>query len=354
MQATSIARPQSSHVSRSLLVPPRFLSTGQAHRPSTVPVQGRRRLDAEVQADISENAARITPRGRVPLRSLLDSLERVVLQCASPERVGSNLASKLEGAQPPRATSARSQRASSGVFDLTSASHTNKRVAELYEHYTTRLEVEEARRQTPRTGKDMPEAGTFLDVLKLYYPSFSRATLEMMVKDAKEAIDAIDRRRFVARAKGTYADRLRLAFSKSDSDSSGELGIDEFVDAVMRVGASPPGQKPMSKDQVERLFAAADTDSSGTLDFNEFLELCAQQPWLVAAFERIVDAGVRHRLRDEQAKLSALFRHPVSPISRLVISPGGRRRRPSLFNLRPTHEVADTLARADRAANEGA
>jgi len=73
----------------------------------------------------------------------------------------------------------------------------------------------------------------------------------------------------------------------------------------------------------------------------------------VAAFERIVEAGVRHRLRDEQAKLSALFRHPVSPISRLVISPGGRRRRPSLFNLRPTHEVADTLARADRVASEG-
>ena len=53
-----------------------------------------------------------------------------------------------------------------------------------------------------------------LDVLKLYYPSFSKATLDMMVKDAKEVMDAIDRRRFVTRAKGTYAERLRLAFSK--------------------------------------------------------------------------------------------------------------------------------------------
>ena len=43
----------------------------------------------------------------------------------------------------------------------------------------------------------------------------------MMIKDAKEGIDAIDRRCFIARAKGTYADRLQLAFSRADKDNSG-------------------------------------------------------------------------------------------------------------------------------------
>ena len=40
-----------------------------------------------------------------------------------------------------------------------------------------------------------------------------------------------------------------------------------------------------------------------------------------------------------------LFRHPMSPLSRCVLTPGGHRFRPGLYDLRPTTEVGETLAR---------
>ena len=74
--------------------------------------------------------------------------------------------------------------------------------------------------------------------------------------------------------------------------------------------------------------------------------MCSSQPWLVAAFDKIVELGVRRKLATEEARLATIFRHPVSPLSRLVCSPGGHRMRPSLFNLRPAHEVGELQRKA--------
>ena len=142
--------------------------------------------------------------------------------------------------------------------------------------------------------KERPDAGSFTDVLKLYYPHFSQRTLDMMVSDAKEGIDAIDRRAFVQRAKGTYTDRLQMAFSKADKDDNGGLDVDEFVVAVRATGAQPPGRSkshPISERELKELFADGDSDGNGIIDLNEFLELCAHHPWLVNAFDRVVEVG---------------------------------------------------------------
>ena len=85
-------------------------------------------------------------------------------------------------------------------------------------------------------------------------------------------------------------------------------------------------------------------------DFDEFLELCARQPWLVAAFERIIESGVRRKLKMEEARLTTIFRHPISPLSRLVRTPNGHRFRPGLHNLRPTEEIGDAIAAEARKA----
>jgi Ca2+-binding EF-hand superfamily protein len=309
---------------------------------------------------------------RIPLHSLLDSLEQTVCHLApvsSPikqAKVAARAQSARDSAKRALHMKAgtltpRSARGSSGGGCLKAQAHTQKAVIELYEAYVVRQEVDEARRRDAEKREGvagalsarLPDAGTFMDVLRLYYPTFTTSTLEMMTKDAKAGIDAIDRRAFISSAKGSYADRMRLAFSKSDKDGSGGLSVDEFVTAIQRCGAQPPGfsrDRPATRDDLAAMFKDADEDGNGLLDFDEFLELCARQTWLVSAFERIVDAGVRHKLRSEEARLSAIFRHPVSPRSRLVLSPtSGRRRRPSMFNLRTTDEVADTLARAERA-----
>ena len=91
-----------------------------------------------------------------------------------------------------------------------------------------------------------------------------------------------------------------------------------------------------------------DVDGDGVLDFDEFLELCSAQPWLVSAFDRIVELGVRRKLKGEETRLGLIFRHPVSPISRLVKTPGGHRWRPSLHDLRPPGEVGDIQRKFQR------
>jgi len=244
--------------------------------------------------------------------------------------------------------------------------HIRKHVLELYESFVIRKDFAKDRCAGMLEGAASadairhPDPGSFVDVLKLYYPTFARQTLESMIAEARDGIELIDRRKWVAGAKGTYAERLKLAFVKHDKDGSGGLSMSEFVGAV-QTGArapqpdgngakAPPGSASAAPTQEElhALFAAADTDGDGVLDFDEFLELCAQQPWLVSAFDRIVELGVRRKLRTEEARLSAIFRHPVSPTSRLVKTPGGHRWRPSLFDLRPSDEVGDLTRKFDR------
>merc|ERR1711988_1182168 len=97
------------------------------------------------------------------------------------------------------------------------------------------------------------------------------------------------------------------------------------------------------------IFAKADTDGNGVLDVDEFVELCGQQPWLVSAFDSVLETGVRRSRAREESRLVTLFRHPVSPVSRVITEPGGQRRfRPSLHDLRPAQDIGDQLARASQ------
>ena len=291
---------------------------------------------------------------KVPLSRLLDSLEHGVSRImSSPERVMPKARSQMLPEPPSGSLAPR--RAKHQVKNFHS---TRKHVIELYEAFVTRQEVEQARARASEKEKEataatarsvvQPGAGSFVDVLKLYYPHFSRATLEMMVSDAKEGIELVDRRSFIAHAKGTYAERLRLAFVKADKDASGGLSLDEFIQTVKATGAQPPGRSasyPASDAELRSIFDAADGDGNGVLELDEFLEMCAHETWLVKAFDRIVELGVRRKLKAEEARLTTIFRHPVSPLSRCVRTPNGRKYRPGLFDLRSMHEIGETLAR---------
>ena len=320
---------------------------------------------------------------RVPVAHLLDALEESVsrLSCSPVKRL-SPMKKRLTPRQPlplganpsqppppPLAPSAApptlSRRGSeAGSLSAGGVFSSRKHVLELYESYVVKHELERARRERPSSrekeaakatakAKERPDAGSFTDVLKLYYPHFSQRTLDMMVSDAKEGIDAIDRRAFVQRAKGTYTDRLQMAFSKADKDDNGGLDVDEFVVAVRGTGAQPPGRSkshPISERELKELFADGDSDGNGIIDLNEFLELCAHHPWLVNAFDRVVELGVRRKLKEEERRLTTIFRHPVSPLSRCVISesPSRPRYRPGLFDLRPAEEIGMALEREKR------
>ena len=128
---------------------------------------------------------------------------------------------------------------------------------------------------------------------------------------------------------------------------------------VVSSSAQPPGfskERRASPDEMRalllKIFAEGDTNEDGTLSFDEFLEICAAQPWLIQAFDKILESGVTRKLKNEQMRLQTLFRHPVSPRSRCILSPGGSKFRPSLYNLRRADEVGEVLARADAQSDE--
>ena len=316
---------------------------------------------------------------RVPLGTMLERLERAVAPTIprAPAKVAPTRASSSS------TTTIRNKATSRKQFSTTLSatptqpssklSYNQVRIAELYESFILRQEVESARVKycaadavdggAPSSASSLAEAskvpGTFMDVLKVYYPSFSKTTLEMMVHDAKDAIQLVDRRRFIAKAKGPLADRLRLAFVNSDKDKSGCLELNEFIDTVKRSHAQPPGyckDKRATPDELHAIlttiFTAGDVDSDGCLSFEEFLEMVAKQPWLIQAFDRIIELGVTRKLKNEQMRLQTLFRHPVSPRSRCIVSPGGRKFRPGLVDLRRADEVGEVLARAEAEGGE--
>lgn len=289
---------------------------------------------------------------RVPLRSVLDRLEVAV------------------GVSVPAAKVMPARRNAIVPAKLPS-NHIHKHICELYEAFVVRNEVEQAKDPASdnkgsrpqsssrvKSGSQPPTVDSFLDVLKVYYPAFSKATLQMMIDDAKEGIYLIDRRQFIARAKGTLADRLKLAFSNSDKDKSGGLSVDEFVKSVEATKVHPPGysaSRPCPKEQlhalVTKIFTDGDLNSDGVLDFDEFLELCSKQPWLVSAFDRIVELGVRRKLKNEETRLGMIFRVPISPRSRLVLSPlTGRKYRPGLYDLRRADDVGSMMSASSKSS----
>lgn len=292
---------------------------------------------------------------RVPLSNLIDKIERTARSItASPATV---LPKQHQPRRPEPIVPA---------LQVRKQMHTSKHVCELYEAYTMEQEVEEARSKTasslalPRSSQQPPKpvVSSFLELLKAHYPSYSRSTLEMMVRDAKDGIERIDQRQFIARAKGRYADRLRLAFVETDKDKSGGLSVEEFIKAVDGTGAQPPGYsgtRPASRSDlrgvVRKIFTEGDANADGILDFDEFLGICAKQPWLVGAFDKIVDIGVRRKLKNEEHRLRTIFRVPISPRSRCVVGTDGERFRPGLFDLRRVDDVGELLSRAEQSAS---
>lgn len=255
------------------------------------------------------------------------------------------------------AAAAQQQRAAARANNFHSS---RKEVVELYDNYVTRREVRESKAKLEarehakdacemrRRAQSQPDPGCFADVLKLHYPYFSVETIELMIRDAREGIEAIDRRCFIVAAKGTYAERLQLAFNRADKDGSGELSVDEFILAIQSTGANPPGRSashPMTERDLKALFRDADTNGDGVLSLDEFLEFCARETWIVKAFDRIVENGVKRKLKAEEARLTTIFRHPVSPLSRCIKTPNGSKFRPGLWDLRRMDEVGCAIKR---------
>ena len=81
------------------------------------------------------------------------------------------------------------------------------------------------------------------------------------------------------------------------------------------------------------------------------MELCSKQPWLVSAFDRIVELGVRRKLKNEETRLGMIFRVPISPRSRLVLSPlTGRKYRPGLYDLRRADDVGSMMSASSKSS----
>ena len=225
---------------------------------------------------------------RVPLHALLDQLERTVSQhlMTSPAKVAPR--ARATGALQPSPRPEQHSGHPPLVGRGSGGDHMLKHVVELYDSFVVREEVVKAKAihdssSSSAVTAPAPSAGSFLDLLHLYYPSFSRTTLESMVRDAREGIDAVDRRRFLIMAKGHYAARLKMAFLNCDKDKSGGLSVDEFIAAVQSTGAKPPTtskinstptpKAPLSPNAAARtlrvLFAQADENRDGILQFDE-------------------------------------------------------------------------------------
>jgi len=83
---------------------------------------------------------------------------------------------------------------------------------------------------------------------------------DVVLKDARaiEAAQALDLKQW-------HLKRLRIKFDKIDIDGSGNIDIDEFLEAVGEE------RSPFT----EKLFALIDLDGSGTIEFDEFVHVLA-------------------------------------------------------------------------------
>lgn len=244
----------------------------------------------------------------------------------------------------------------------------------------------------------------FAHVLRAHYPTASRQALESMMAEVAPAIEANDRRHWVARTRAMRASDLRNAFgalfhsnsasAATDDPSALPVHIDDFLSAVRGALATaqqpsclrslPRGSGSRAASAVTSAVSSASSSSSafsleleslqaslasaaddavqdggghgggggGTIGLSELLERCATHPSVVAAFDDIVDIGLNAAKDRERARLSAVYRHPVSPAKSdgrggcVVKSPSsGVRFRPTLHDLRPVHEVESRLPR---------
>jgi Ca2+-binding EF-hand superfamily protein len=197
-----------------------------------------------------------------------------------------------------------------------------------------------------------PQSLSFEEVLRLYYRNATPLEIDAMLALVESTREQLLRRRWICEAKAQHLDRIRQAFLMGDENGDGVLSLAEFREAVavhngqrLPGGAAPAqGQTGIPPEELEAIFARADADGSGTLDEDEFITLVASHPKLMSSFEAIIDAGIGRKLREEEKKLAKLFKAPISPRSRSVVSPSGRKRRASLNDLRSFGEVRLPMA----------
>ena len=189
----------------------------------------------------------------------------------------------------------------------------------------------------------------------MYYPGASASDRATMLGLVEPRWLAMQRRGWVDRVKTEHSDKIKMAFLMGDKDGDGTLSLSEFADAIkLHRGAkqrrdAAEGQQSssgavISDEEIAAMFEHGDKDGSGSLDVDEFLALVASHPKLLSSFEDILKHGVQRRVRLEERKLKMLFSAVLSPTARgrgkgIVVSPSGRRRRPTLLDLRPRDEV---------------
>jgi Ca2+-binding EF-hand superfamily protein len=206
---------------------------------------------------------------------------------------------------------------------------------------------------------------SFEAVLRLYYRLASNEHIEQMLRLVERKYEERTRKLWIAEVKASSRDALREAFLTGDADGNEGLSLREFCDAVAThegrhrtnaaeggaaEGGAAEGEEPEGEAEAKArhgslaaAFARADRDGSGTLDFDEFLEAVASNPRLVASFDEIIAAGCERRQireqRSHEIRTSGIFRYAVSPGSHGVISPSGRRRRPTLGDLKRADQL---------------
>jgi hypothetical protein len=79
------------------------------------------------------------------------------------------------------------------------------------------------------------------------------------------------RRSSVADSLYKNLDALQYIFRLMDTDGSGTVGTDEFVNAILLMSKHVHGTK-MTKADAEEMANAIDLDHNGEIDFNEFAE----------------------------------------------------------------------------------
>ena len=202
------------------------------------------------------------------------------------------------------------------------------------------------------------KAPQFVKVLRAHYPAASEPMLRTIMSELIEPMaQSREQRKWIMSVKAAHGHRLLAAFQAVDSDGSGGLDGDEFLAALQDVrdaadelpvgsaravasAAAAMSAAALCEEEVRTMFADADADGSGTLDVDEFLVLCASQPTIVAAFDAIVEVGLRRAAQREEMNQRSIFRMPLSPRSRCIKSPKGHTRtRPNLLHLRPIDEL---------------
>ena len=171
-----------------------------------------------------------------------------------------------------------------------------------------------------------------------------------MLACAQPMMDEAVRKRWLHEMRQTCSEAIRQAFMMGDENGDGSLSLHEFCEAVaLHRGERCPSRaahaghrgriSAVERDELEALFRVADRDGNGVLDFDEFLECVSRQDALRNDFDQILQLGCARKQLLAEHRQAIVFRSQISPKTHSAISPSGRRRRPSLFDLRPMHEV---------------